>query len=216
MKRYAIATICVGIALFSALRLREPQSPGSLEEGDFNPQRTLNKESANVASGLDDPIRTKSRIRTKHPQPSIEETVNLLRTTIIPVLDLPPDQSLPERIARINELIQKTGVEPYQLRLILRSADPASQWKMMSELRVREVPLAHALKYLCDATKLRYIVRENGIVELTTLPDEEWISNQPEPFEKPAKQPSDETDIFGNDPNAPEETDPFAAPEPTR
>lgn len=204
MKRYVIAAACLGIVLFLSLQQWQATSPGRSKESDAHHGLIIHNESSNVSPGFGEPIRTKSRIRINHPKPSIEETENLIRATIIPVLVLPPDQPLPERIARINELIQKAGVEPYRLRLILRSADPANQWRMRDEVRVREIPLGHVLRYLCDSTKLRFRVRENGIVELSTVPD-------PEATPPP---PSGEIDIFEKDPNAPEEPDPFADPAP--
>ena len=151
-------------------------------------------ESPAVPPGLGETIRTKSRIRTNHPKPTIEETIELTRTTIIPIIDLPPDQPLPERITLINQLIQKTGVEPDRLRLIVRSADPANQWRFKDDMRIRNIPLRAALAYFCDSTKLRYHVRENGIIELTTSQDPETTpsvgeveSSNSDPFAPPRR-----------------------------
>jgi len=209
MKRFVIASACLGIVAFLSLQQWQSTSPGRSKESDAHRGLIIHNESSNESSGFGEPIRTKSRIRIHHPQPSIEETENLIRTTIIPVLVLPPDQPLPERIARINELIQMTGVEPYRLRLILRSADPANQWRMRDELRVREIPLGSALKYLCDATKLRCRVRENGIVELSTIQDQESMADLPDPSKKAVNTPPVEIDVFGNDASASELPDPF-------
>ena len=195
------------VLVFSLFRWRTA-SPGHLKDQDSHRETVMADELQGVSSGPADPVRTKPRFRANHPKPTIEETIELLRTTIIPVIDLPADQPLPERITRINELIQKAGVEPYQLRLILRSGDAANQWRY-GEMRIREVPLVVALRYLVDATKLGFHVRENGIVELTSW-REEALPVLPDPPQESRLPLSVESDIFGNDPNAPEEIDPFA------
>lgn len=211
-KRHVIAVALLGILLILSLRPWQAISGGNSNARDARRGPTTANESSVGSHDLVEPTRTKSRIRTNHPQPTIEETIALLRTTIIPVLDLPADQPLPERIAGINELITKAGVEPCRLRLILRSADPASQWRIRHEFRTQQIPLRIALKYLCDSSMLRYHVRENGIIELTTLPDQESLTDLPDSTQNMKPSLSGETDIFGNDLNALEAPDPFAGP----
>ena len=163
-----------------------------------------------------DTIRTKSRIRSAHAKPTIEQTTELARTTIIPALDLPPDQTVAERVTEMNKLLQQAGVEPYRLRLIVRHGDTVNQMRFKDELRIREIPLAVALKFLCDSTKLRYHMRENGIVELTSMQEQDFLSDSPKQHESKKPSPSGATDAFGNDSSASGETDPFAVPMPTR
>ncbi len=211
-KRYVTAVAFLGIVLILTFRPWQSKSPGNPKSHEALHGTAITDEAPPISPGLGESTRTKSRIRTNHSKVTIEETTGLLRTTIIPTIDLPPDQLLSERIARINELIQKAGMEPYRLRLIIRSGDPALQWRCRGELGMREVPVAVAVKYIIDSTKLRYYIRENGIVELTTMRDQDLLPDVPDPPEKTVRPPPGETDTFGNDPNAPEEPDPFANP----
>jgi hypothetical protein len=206
-KHHVIAVACLVIVLVFLFPQLRRLSPGYWEDQDAHRETVVTNKSSVDSPGPADPIRTKPRFRSNHPKPTLEETTGLLRTTIIPVLEIPPDQPLQERIAHINELIQKAGVEPYQLRLILDKADPANQWRM-GEMRVRNVPLAVALKYLCDVTKLRYYVRENGIVELTTSEDPD---TKP-PDAKPEFSNGDPKNLREGDPFAEPTADPFAEP----
>ena len=215
MKRL-ILIMSLAIGLLLATRHWHSAAFKASLESDLNRRSPATNTSSETYPGTAEIARTKSRIRPNHPRPTIEETTSLVRTTIIPLIDLPPDQPLPERIARVNELIQKAGVESNRLRVILRSADPAIQWRFKGELRIREVPLGIALKYLCDSTKLRYHIRENGIVEMTSIQEQDFLSDLPNSPEIKKPSPSGETDAFGNDPNASGETDPFAVPMPTR
>jgi hypothetical protein len=207
-----IMSLAIGL-LLASWHWHSAASRESLES-DLNRRSPATNTSSETYPGTAEIARTKSRIRPNHPQPTIEKTTQLIRTTIIPLLDFPTDQPLPERIARVNELIQKAGVESRRLRVILRSADPAIQWRSKGELRIREVPLGIALKYLCDSTKLRYHIRENGIVELTSIREEESLPDLPNLPEIKKPSPSGETDAFGNDPNTPAETDPIDLPIP--
>lgn len=192
MKRFVIALV-IAIGLLGLLRpwrsdsnARSNKSLGSIARSD---------EFAVPANESTEPIRTKPRHRWHLEKPTIEETAELLKTTIIPLVDLPADQPVPERISQLNELIRREGVEPSRLRLILRSGDSAGQWKSDYELQVRDIPVIVVLKYVCANTKLRYHIRENGIVELTTTFD-------PEPS---SEYPPGESD-------SPEGEDPFAEP----
>jgi hypothetical protein len=148
-------------------------------------------ESPLTSSNSAESARTKPRPRTNRPKPTIEETSELVRTTIVPLLDLPPNQPLTERVACINELIRDAGVESDRLRLMIRSADSALEIRSKSELRVREIPLAIVLKYLCDSTRLRYHIRENGIVELTTSQDPDPSPHTAEPESSSAEEKDD-------------------------
>lgn len=199
-KRHVIVIALLGIVLvFSLLKWRTVPL-GHSKASDSHRKTAMANEPLAASSGPADPTRTKSRFRPNHPKPTIEETTELLHTTIIPVIDLPPDQPLPERIARMNELIQNAGVEPHRLRLLLRSGDPVNQLRCKDEMRIREIPLGIALKYLFSSTKVRCRLRENGIVELTTSQDPDT--------EEPTAEPESSKD----NPTATEEDDPFANP----
>ena len=126
------------------------------------------------------------------------------------MVDLPAHQPVIERVAQINQLIKNAGVEPHKLRLILSKSDPATKLTFSDELKIRNVPVADVLKYVCGSTKFRYRIRENGIVEFATQLE---IDDPPPVSSIPAESmptPSGELDIFGNDPNAPNSNDPFA------
>lgn len=199
MKRLVIALVA-SIGLLGLLQQWRSNSLGQSNKHLRDLLRT--DEIANPENESTERIRTKPRNRPLLEKPSIEETTELLKTTIIPLVDLPADQSVPERISQINDLIHAVGVEPSRLRLILRSGDPAARWKSDYELRIRDFPVNAVLKYVCGNTKLRYHVRENGIVELTTTFD-------PEPMPDP---PARESAAPGNDHPATEADDPFAEP----
>ena len=143
-RNHVIAIVFLVIVLVFSLPRWRRASPGNLEDQDAHRERVMTNEPSVASPDAADPIRTKPRLRSDHPRPTIEETIELVRTTILPLLDFPPDLPLPERIARINELIEKAGVEPYRLRVILNKADPAAHWSQ-HELRIRKIPLAAAL-----------------------------------------------------------------------
>lgn len=99
------------------------------------------------------PSRTKSKIRNHQPKPTVEQTEELLRSTIIPLAEL-PEQSLSDTVAAINRLIAEAGVQPHALRLACAP----------SRIRVRNVPVAAVLQIVIDHRAVRYRVRE-GTVE---------------------------------------------------
>lgn len=181
MKRFVITSVAA-IGLLGLLRPWSSKSPGQSNKSIRDTVGT--DEFASPANESNEPTRTKLRHRPLLEKPTIEETTELLKTTIISLVDLPADQSLPERISNLNELIRREGVDPSRLRLILSSGDSAGQWRFKDELRIREVSVREVLKYLCGNTMLRCHVRENGIIELTTTVDPEPSSeSQPGEFD---------------------------------
>ncbi len=191
MKRLVIALVIVA-GLLGLLRPWKSDSQERSNEISGNLARA--GDSANLENEFTKRIRTKSHNRPLLEKPSIEETTELFKTTMIPVVDLPADQSVPERISNINHLIRQAGVDPARLRFILRAGDPAHQWRFEDELHFRNVTTNVVLNYVCGRTKLRCHVRENGVVELTTTFDPEPIPD--------SQQREIETS----------ETDPFAEP----
>src|SRR6478735_176039 len=91
-KRHAIAIACLGTVLIFSLRQWQATSPGNPKDQGVRHGTVLANELSAASTGQVGPIRTKSRIRSNHPQPTIEQTTELVQTTIIPVLILPPDQ----------------------------------------------------------------------------------------------------------------------------
>ena len=211
MQRPVIIVVAACVIALTGL-LRHPQKPEAVSQAPTEGKPATGPTSGSAIALTDNlvPARTKSKIRTVHHKPTIEETAELLRGTILPVVDLPADQPLIERVARINQWIQANGVKPHELRLVLDKSDPAANLRSEYELGVRNVPLAVVLKYLCDSTILRYNVRENGIVELTGRMDDLIIDTE-------SKKPYDPTDPF-SEPTATKESkstgenDPFADP----
>jgi hypothetical protein len=185
--------LILAITLIVIVRHSLEPTNDSAAWGKNNRTSSSRFDTANPSNEKPGPARTRSQIRTIHPRPTIEETTALLRNTTIPVMDLPPDQPLEERVAQINLLIQKAGVESQRLRLVLSRSDPASQWRMKNELKIKNSPMALCLKHLCGRSKLRYQVRENGIVELATIPPPESI---PPPSVENDSSPSEEDDPF--------------------
>lgn len=154
-------------------------------------------------------MRTKSKERPNHHKPTIEETTELLRTTIIPVVIFQEDQLVTERVALINKLFQEAGIEPHRLRVLVPATDRARQMRT-GGLKIRNVPAAVVLKYLCDNTILRYRVCENGVVELFSQSSQADELNYSLPKTEKREHQSENTDIFGNAPDTPDEPDPFA------
>jgi hypothetical protein len=210
-KRHVIAVAFLGIAITLSFRPWRAISNGNLNSPDPRPGCTTANESPVESHDIVEPLRTKSHIPIDRSQPTIEETIKLLRPMIIQGLDLPAGHPVSEGIASINDLIHKTGVEPSRLRLTLKSADPANQRGIRYEFKIQEMPLTVTLKYFCEASGLRYHVRENGIIELTSW-SEEPPFNLPDPSPKTVTPPPGETDIFGNDLDASKEPHPFADP----
>ena len=198
MNRYAVLAVAIlAIASFPILRHASAFSPKSenlsARHQNSNSQAFTTKTPAS-------PTRTKSKERIIHREPTIEETTDLLRNTIIPLVDFPPDQTIRERVADINQLILKSGIQPHELKVICHP-DLNSSLRFRDKLAVRDIPIAVVLKYTCGRTIVRYRVPEGGIVELVdhSIGDPPSDNNSP-PAEPPAKRPApplDPDDPFG-------------------
>jgi hypothetical protein len=160
--RYLIpATILlVGAGLFFKLRsefLTSSEFPSSGRHQ--HPGSTF--ESGDPATDSSRPSRTKSRIRDQQIRPTVEQTTSLLRDTVIPVMDL-PEETLSDRVARLNRLIIGCGVDPEHLEITIENDDSVLERPIANMiypvLRIRNVPVAVALKYTADNTFLRYKV----------------------------------------------------------
>ena len=218
MKRLVIPVLASCVIALTGL-LWHQQKPEAVSQGPTEGKPATGPTNGSSIESPDNfvPARTKSKIRTVHHKPTIEETTELLRDTVLPLVHLPADQPLVERVARINQLIQANGVKPHDLRVILDKSDPAANWRSEYELGVRNVPVAVVIKYLCGSTKLMAHVRENGIVELTTRDDDLIIHAQSkeaydptDPFSEPTATKESKSTVE-NDPFGPAgETDPFA------
>jgi len=155
-------------------------------------------------------FRTKSKTREVHRKPTIEETTELVRSTIIPVIEF-EDHTVAEGIELLNQLIREQGIEPHRLRVVVPATDPVRDLRMIN-LEARDIPLAHILKYMCGRTKLRYRVVENGLVEVFaqfTVDHEKSGTESAESEVEFLPVP----DAVGKTPAERDEPDPFAEPE---
>ena len=151
--------------------------------------------------------RTKSKNRIHHPKPTIEETEELLKATIIPRVDI-QDQSILEVAAVVTTFIKDAGIPPHQLRVIVHKSDDLLRWRIR-ELRIRNIPLHILIKYVSDSTRLRYRV-EPGIIRFFDHAD---AAEFPEIEESiaPSDILPDPDDPFAGSPA--QGADPFAEPE---
>ena len=123
---------------------------------DQRPKSSI--ESAGLGTDSSGPARTKSKTRI----PTVEQTEELLRSTIIPLAEL-PEQSLSDTVAAINRLIVEAGVQPNTLQLACDPSNPIAKMKM-GRIRMRNVPVAAVLQIVIDHRAVRYRVGE-GTVE---------------------------------------------------
>ena len=204
MSRYLIlATTLVISGLYLTLRsqtsiFREPQANGRNQTANSTTESTVQ---------FPEPPRTRLKNRIHHPKPTIEETEELLKVTIIPRVDI-QDQTILEVAAAITIFIKDAGIPPHQLRVIVNKSDDLVRWRIR-ELRIRNIPLAVLFKYICDSTRLRYRV-EPGIIRFFDAASPPEIPEIKE-SSAPSKILPDPDDPFAGSPT--QGADPFAEPE---
>jgi hypothetical protein len=208
--RYLVPSAAVIVVAFSFVSsfLASSDPRGRPARGDISRDGTRSFDGDN--GGADSNIRSRSKLR--HPTPTLEETVELLRNTVIPLVDLPPDQSVDETVNALNELLQKNGIPPHQLKITYDKSHPSlGMLRFRDPLAVRNIPVGVALKYICGRTIVRYQVRR-GVVELITHDTAFAESLSPTPVER-SDDPVDPDDPFAEPGSPPvEEGDPFAPP----
>lgn len=163
MVRYLIPVACISLAAGMVLVVRPKFQSSSNEQrqaGDSSNHETASFRDEETPST----IRTKSKERVIHRKPTLEETNDLLRNTIIPRVDF-EDLSVGESAKRLRLLIHEAGIEPHELTVICSPSISTTSFKI-KELKLRNVPLGIALKYICDSTILRYRVTP-GVVEFS-------------------------------------------------
>lgn len=189
--------VLVSMGLFLALHPASPVSgkPGS---NGLNHHARSTTKSVDHATNSSEPARTKSKIRIHHLKPTIEETTELLRNTIIPRVDM-QDQTILEVADAINGFIHDAGIPPHKLRVIVNKSDDLVKWRI-KELRIRNAPLAVLFKYVCDSTRLRCRV-EPGIIRFFDVTDDS-LPEIPklEESSAPIELPPDPDDPFGGSP----------------
>ncbi len=209
MSRYPIlSTILLSAGLFFTFRPKS-SNPSELQPNGPNQPMHSTTESAIQSADLTEPSRTKSKNRIEHPKPTIEETTELLRNTIIPRVDI-QDQTILEVASAVTGFIQEAGIPTHKLRVIVNKSDDLVKWRI-KEVRIRNVPIAVLLNYVCDSTRLRYRI-EPGIILFTEQPSNSPSSDilENEESSPPIELPSAPDDPFGGTPA--QGAGPFAEP----
>ena len=144
---------------------------------------------------------------------SVEEAIDFLRlrSVELDILELDPDKKGINFVIRRPKSSSLGGGEAGGLdaaaaggAALLGGGDPGAA--RISELRLRNVPLVVALKYICDATKLRYKVDDYAV---TLVPQTETGEDF---FTRTFRVPPDFTATLsaGGEGGAAAESDPFA------
>lgn len=202
------ATAILALIGFCFVTIFRSPAPRDRNSGEKRGKESSSESFASDARVAYTEIKTRSRIRATVP--TLEETIESLRNTVVPMVDLPPDRSLTETADAINKLLQEAGIPPHQLKVTYDKSSPRiGNLRYKAELRLRNVPVAVILKYVCDSTILRYAVRPGVVIFYTQTDD--TLKNLP--LLEPArifKEPVDPNDPFG--PAPVEQADPFAEP----
>jgi hypothetical protein len=214
MTRYLIPTIL--LALIAALLvslLLEPSNSGAHQANKQRQSPNAGTESATQETAPGSASRTKSKIRIQHPKPTLEETVELLKSTIVPKVDI-LDQPLSEVTAKINTLIKDAGIPSHKLKVVINSPELFAQLRI-KELRIRNIPLSILLKYICDNTKIRYRVEPGIVIILSATeipPDSPKIENPDASNDPFANSSGPTSDPFAEPGSTNQVADPFAEP----
>jgi len=146
---------------------------------------------------------------------TVEEAIDFLRmrSAELDTLELDPTRKginfvvrRPRSAPAAAEVAPDAGLEPGLGAAIPTASDPGSL--RVRELRVRNVPLAVALKYICDQTKLRFKVDDFAVTLVPQTESGEDI------FTRTFTVPPDFSTALGSDDGggAQAEVDPFAEP----
>ena len=146
---------------------------------------------------------------------TVEEAIDFLRmrSAELDTLELDPTRKgvnfvvrRPRSAPAAAEVAPDAGLEPGLGAAIPTASDPGSL--RVRELRVRNVPLAVALKYICDQTKLRFKVDDFAVTLVPQTESGEDI------FTRTFTVPPDFSTSLGSDDGggAQAEADPFAEP----
>lgn len=207
MNRYLIAaTLLALIAAFIFAFKSEPLNNGETQISgrDRQNQSLADRETESLETA---PIQTKKSVR--YPKPTIEETIHLVKNTIIPRADF---KNLPflEAVAALTTLIQEAGIPAHELRIVFnKSASWPNQW-IVQEVPGENAPLAVVLKYMCGSTVIRPSIEPGVIRFLHQTESSPYIRPEIPEIEEPNTQENryDPNDPFGIPPSR--ENDPFA------
>lgn len=173
----------------------------------------IRHDASNSPPGSNAPLQTKSNPRPVVPKSSVEETSRRLKETVLKRFTNEADITVVEYVTAINEAIKAAGVTPHELRISVSRTDNFASLRIRESLELKDFTVVGVLNAHFGRSKIRYEIREGGRVDLVDITQEP--PNGPEPS-KMTTPPSGETDIFGKEPNAPDEPDPFADPVPPR
>ena len=142
---------------------------------------------------------------------TVEEAIDFLRmrSSELDTLELDPARKGVNFVVRRPRAAPigapDAGIEPGEGGALPATADPGSL--RVRELRIRNVPLAVALKYICDQTKLRYKVDDFAVTLVPQTESGEDI------FTRTFTVPPDFSSALGSDDGGTKaEADPFAEP----
>lgn len=153
-----------------------------LSKGDPTEVRTIPPKASDpttghptAAAGLtDEALPSKSKPRSPTPKISKARTRALLETPIAGSVEF-PEQTLSQRVAAINRLLEQAGIPSDQLSVAVeaRTAEaPFASHGVFESLSLQDPTPATILKYTAGSTRLCYRLRA-GLVEFAhaTFPD---------------------------------------------
>jgi hypothetical protein len=197
---HLLAIIMLMVAVLVLFRQRKVSDDPSERAGSDGISQTI-VNSPDVPSSWNTRLATKTKIRNPHRKPTRDETIRLVQETVFPVFDL-PGQTLGERVEELNRLVGDCGVEPGQLTFVM-DPDGSRPDRLLSdfrceEIRIRNLPLGEALKYIQDSTILNYeVVPERVEFFLhSSVRDDRWRDAFMEKMENRAMTPQEAADPF--------------------
>ncbi len=146
------------------------------------------------------PSRTKSKDRMAHRKPTLKETDDLLRNTIIPLVEI-EDLSVGEATDKIRLLIQDAGIKSHDLQITCDLPAPDLQLRI-KEMNLINVSIAEIFKSISGKTGLYFGVGP-GVLQFNAPFNDrlQQSSSKPKPY-----------DPFSGMSHEGEGADPFAEP----
>ena len=145
------------------------------ERGISRKERDPNSGHPTAAAGLtDEALPSKSKTRSPTQKISKARTLAILETTIPGTVEF-PEQTLSQRVAAINRLLEQAGIPSDQLSVAVeaRTAEaPFASHGVFESLSLQDPTPATILKYTAGRTRLCYRLSA-GLVEFAdaTFPD---------------------------------------------
>lgn len=164
---FTIAAI-TGLLVFSNSAPRPPVRP------DTQKEPVPSSSNSAAAESFENGLPSKSRHRPATPGISKARTLAILETTIPGTFEF-PEQTLSQRVAAINRLLERAGIPSDQLSVAVeaRTAEaPFASHGVFESLSLQDPTPATILKYTAGRTRLCYRLSA-GLVEFAdaTFPD---------------------------------------------